>query len=151
MRDYPEWWKAEHATFRDAVKARFGMSHRKACYLMRIVDALVVSDIPYSKVEHLGWSKLKELAPILTRENVDEMVALADRLTVVALRAHLKGHTPLDTVTFQVSPDHRARIDAALEHAMAELALDSSRAEDRGKALAAIMEAYLAGCQHDRD
>ena len=57
-----------------------GSQGRKARYLISIYDNLVTKMIPWEKVSHLGWTKLKDLAPVLTPENVDEWVAKAEKL-----------------------------------------------------------------------
>lgn len=87
-------WFEGSESFDAFVHTKFGFQARKARYLISIYENLVTKNIPWEKVSGLGWTKLKELAPILTLENVDEWVAKAEKLTVVELIAALKAGTP---------------------------------------------------------
>jgi hypothetical protein len=82
------WW-SKFASFEAYVFEQFGFKLRKAQYLIATYDSLVSNKIPWSKVQHLGWTKVKMLAPILTLENVGEWVAIAGPLTVLQLHAML--------------------------------------------------------------
>jgi len=87
-------WFEGYPSFDEFVFERFGFQGRKARYLIQIYDNLVTKQIPWDKVSHLGWTKLKDLAPILTPENVDEWVAKAEKVTVLELQALLKAGQP---------------------------------------------------------
>src|SRR5674476_411675 len=104
------------------------MQARKAYYLIAIYTDLVTKQIAWEKVKHLGWTKLKELAPILTPENTDEWVAKAEKLTVMELIAALKaGTSPSDitgktsddvtTLKFKLKPDQLEIVQAAVAKA----------------------------------
>lgn len=120
--------------FKGWVESEGGMAYRKAMYLITIYNSLVTSNVPWEKVGHLGWTKLKELAPILSPENVDEWVALAESSTVLqlqeAIKAATKGTTEdttpspteeapktVTTKTFKLHADQRATVEEALEKA----------------------------------
>ena len=87
-------WFEGSESFDAFVFENYGFQGRKARYLISIYDNLVTKQIPWEKVAHIGWTKLKDLAPILTPDNVDEWVAKAEALTVVELQAALKAGTP---------------------------------------------------------
>ena len=92
------WWNEDYSSFKAYIEDQFGIHYRKAMYLIAIYNGLVQSDIPYEKVSHLGWSKIKELADIISVDNVDEWVEKANSMTVMALREEVKkakqnGHT----------------------------------------------------------
>lgn len=150
-----EWWKGENDSFKGFIQDNFGLHYRKAMYLINIYDKLVEANIPWAKVSGIGWTKLKELADILTPENVDEWVAKANSMTTLNLQAAVKaaksgelgteGTTDPDssgvsTVTFKVHPDQKESINKAVEQAMEEAAT-----EFKGVALEAICLNYLAG------
>jgi hypothetical protein len=82
------WW-SKFASFDVFVFEQFGFKLRKAQYLIATYDHLVTKQIPWSKVQHLGWSKVKMLAPTLTLENVDRWVAKAGPLSVLELQGAL--------------------------------------------------------------
>jgi len=86
-------WFEGHDDFDQYVSKVFGFESRKARYLMGIYTELVEKQIPWEKVAHLGWTKLKDLAPFLTLENVDEWVEKVQNLSFKEMRTLLKGDT----------------------------------------------------------
>lgn len=124
-------WFEGYADFDTFVMERFGFASRKAAYLMQIYKDLVAKQIPWAKVSHLGWTKLKELSPILTLENLEDWVAKAEKLTVMELMAALKAKTAPDATTkttdefvpfkLKVHADQKATIDTAIAKAKGEL------------------------------
>ena len=127
-------WFEGFEFFDDFVYEKYGFQGRKARYLINIYDNLVTKMIPWEKVSHLGWTKLKELAPIITPENVDEWVAKAEKLTVVELIAALKAAKPTEEgektakttdevvkITFKLKPDQAEVVTQALAKAKGEL------------------------------
>lgn len=145
-------WFEGSESFDTYVAANFGFQVRKAKYLIEIYENLVTKQIDWSKVSKLGWTKLKELAKILTPENTDEWVAKAANLTVLELLALLKGTsqtgattsgaTTDDTTTmkFKFKPDQVATVQGALAKAKGEL-----NTEYDTVALENIASAYLGG------
>lgn len=125
-----------YESFRAFVEADCGINYRKAMYLIEIYNGLVESGVEWDKVKHLGWTKLKELAKILTPANVDEWVALIDgqEMTVLQLQEHIRaleaGSAPAaedasvaaeskktTTMTFKLHEDQKATIREALDKA----------------------------------
>lgn len=150
-----DWWQGDSPTFKSFIEDNFGIHYRKAMYLVKIYDGLVEAEIPWNKVSGLGWTKLKELADILTQENCDEWVDKASNMTTLNLQAAVKafksgelgtdGTTDPDssgvsTVTFKVHPDQKETIKEAIDQA-----LEESGTEFKGVALEAICMNYLAG------
>jgi len=149
------WWEGESDTFKLFIPEKFGLQYRKAMYLINIYDSLVEAEIPWHKVSGLGWTKLKDLADILTNENVDEWVELANELTFLNLKERIKafkagelstdGTTDPDssgvsTITFKVHPDQKETIKNAVDKA-----LEDADTEFKGVALEAICLNFLAG------
>lgn len=127
-------WFEGYPAFDDFVYDKFGFQGRKARYLISIYDNLVTKQIPWDKVGHLGWTKLKDLAPILTPENVDEWVAKAEKMTVVELQAILKAAQPSEEgektaktsdevvkITFKLKSNQAEVVQLALAKAKGEL------------------------------
>jgi hypothetical protein len=145
-------WFEGSESFDAFVFQKFGFQARKARYLIGIYENLVTRNIPWEKVAGLGWTKLKELAPVLTVENVDEWVAKAEKLTVVELIAALKAGTPeavdaaikttSDSTKFTVKlkKDQLETVTQALAKAKAE-----AQTEFDSVALEMICTGYNAG------
>lgn len=153
-----DWWKDTGAeTFRQFIEGHFGIHYRKAMYLISIYAALVESGVPFEKLSGLGWSKVKELTPVITLDNVDEWVERAQTMTVLQLNEAVKqakmgtlaktDETPgestgVTTFTAKVHPDQKATIEQAIEQAMKE-----ADTEFKGVALEAICLNYLSGAK----
>jgi hypothetical protein len=126
-------WFEGYSDFDGFVYEKYGFQGRKARYLVSIYDNLVSKQIPWEKVSHLGWTKLKDLAPILTPDNVDEWVAKAEKCTVKELQALLAanqndgGETTQKTtdevvkMSFKFKPDQADVVSQAIAKAKGEL------------------------------
>lgn len=145
-------WFDGYESFAVFVFDKFGFQKRKAEYLMDIYTNLVTKQIPWEKVAGLGWTKLKDLAPHLTAENVDEWVAKASTATVIELQAMLKAGAPEDSgaapktksdvSAFKVvlKNDQIETVNKAMAKAKAEVGSDFDNV-----ALEALCSAFLAG------
>lgn len=128
--------------FKSFVETESGIAYRKAMYLIGIYNGLVESGVKWDQVQHLGWTKLKELASFLTPENVEEWVALAENMTVIQLQEHIKAQSAGDsavgegdeaateavkttTITFKVHTDQKETIKEALVKCKHETGTDS--------------------------
>lgn len=127
-------WFEGFENFDGFVYEHYGFQGRKARYLIEIYDNLVTKQIPWEKVSHLGWTKLKDLAKTLTPENVDDWVAKAEKCTVLELQALLKaGQVPGEgektakttddvvKMAFKFKPDQADVVQQALAKAKGEL------------------------------
>ena len=130
-------WFEGYESFDLFVYEKYGFQGRKARYLINIYTELVTKQIPWEKVAGLGWTKLKELAPILTLDNVDEWVNKASAVTVLELIAMLKAKlnssgkessekTTDDVVVlkFKMNFEQAETVKAALAKAKGELGTD---------------------------
>jgi len=82
----------DQRSFRDHVEARFEkLKFRKARYLMQLYNGLIQAGVGWGEVSDIGWTKLIELLPVLTAENVAEWVEKAKNLTVASLREAVKA------------------------------------------------------------
>lgn len=144
-------WFEGFESFDVFVYEKFGFQARKARYLIQIYSDLVTNQIPWEKVSGLGWTKLKDLAPVLTQDNVDEWVAKAEKLTVLELQNLLKGaNLPSDAsnkttddtqiLKFKVKNDQLETVQAALNKAKAEVGTEFDNV-----ALENICAGYLGG------
>jgi hypothetical protein len=128
------WWEGKSfENFRTFVEAEFGLAYRKSMYLITIYNYLSESGVPYEAVKHLGWTKLRELAGVLTLENMDEWIERAQDMTVIQLVDYIKASatvvdpdgetkvmtsaTELTTLTFKVHDDQKEVIKEAVEKA----------------------------------
>jgi hypothetical protein len=126
-----------YESFRAFVENAHGLKYRKVMYLIANYNGLVKSGVRWSQVEILGWSKLKEVIPILTKENVTEWVDLitGQEMTVIQLQEYIKALTAGDTLpktdtaeakktvtmTFKLHEDQKATVKEALDKAKHEV------------------------------
>ena len=144
-------WFEGYESFDVYVYEKFGFASRKDRYLMEIYDELVTKQIPWDKVQHLGWTKLKDLAKYLTLDNLDEWVAKAEACTVVELQAMLKASTGssgaetdvtsnISLLKFKLLNDQIETVTMALNKAKAEC-----NTEHDNVALEMICAGYVGG------
>ncbi len=143
--------------FNEFVETIYGMKRRKAWYWIRIYDDLIESGVPWNKIKDVGWTKLRDLAAILTLENVDEWVQRALSYTRLQLKEAIakakagslatSGITPTDdeksnvtTYSVKMHQDQKTLIEEAIEKALIE-----AKTEFKGVALEAICMNYLSG------
>lgn len=144
-------WFEGFETFDEFVFEKYGFGGRKARYLVGIYDNLVTKMIPWEKVSGLGWSKLKELAPVINVDNVDEWVAKAEKMTVAELIAVLKAEKgepagkikttdEFTKVSFKLKADQVEIVQQALSKAKGEL-----HTEHDSVALENVCAGYVGG------
>jgi len=143
-------WFEGFDSFDDFVVEKFGFAGRKARYLMQIYTDLVTNSIPWEKVAGLGWTKLKDLAPILTLENLDEWVEKASACTVAELQALLAGAPKekadgkttddIQTIKFKLKNDQVETVNHALAKAKGEVGTEFDNV-----AIENICALYLSG------
>lgn len=124
-------WFEPYASFREFVEKEHGMHYRKAMYWVGIYNALAAAKVTWTKVKGLGWTKLKELAQVITEENQDQWIEIAQNSNTLTLIETVKKHLAKDapkaiedqttktvtTKTFKVHDDQKATIDAAIAKA----------------------------------
>lgn len=126
------WWQTEdnkYPTFRAYIEQEHGLEYRKATYWIAIYNALAKSDVPWEKIKTVGWTKLNEIAKVLTVENVDDWVAKAEKVNTLTLHDMVKKEseggatddgTPVETEkvttkTFKVHAGQKEVIEAAIK------------------------------------
>lgn len=145
-------WFEGSESFDAFVAQRYGFQGRKARYLIDIYTHLTSKNIPWEKVANLGWSKLKDLAPILTLANLEEWIKKAEALTVLELQAALKANEPTaadesakttsDSTTWKVKlkKDQLDTVSSAIAKAKSE-----TQTEFDSVALESICMGYMGG------
>lgn len=75
----------------------FQVNKRKAYYLIGIYENLSKSNIAVAQVKQIGWTKLKEIAHLLTQDNVEYWVQIATENSTKSLLALLKSKATADS------------------------------------------------------
>lgn len=150
-------WFGDHSTFKAYVEAETSMEYRKALYLISIYNSLVEANVPWELAAPVGWSKLKDLATILTEDNAKAWLEKAAGITQAQLAADIAvykkelaaGNTttssapPSDSTVKQwavkLHEDQKDTVEAAVDKAMKEGNTDS-----KAVALEYIATDYLA-------
>lgn len=78
------------STFEEYCKAELDVAYRKAMYLVEIWDKVKSLNIPKERISKLGWTKMKDLAAVITEENYKEWLAKADKMTTRELTDAVK-------------------------------------------------------------
>jgi DNA-binding transcriptional MerR regulator len=120
-----------YENFSQYVQGRFGIKYRKAMYLMGIYTGLLNAGVAWDQVKNVGWTKLKTIIGILTKDNVDEWVQKAAAMNTISLEQAVKdfqssGESPTEPVsnmktkTFKFAADQMEIVDDALTKAKAQ-------------------------------
>ncbi|MBN7763694.1 hypothetical protein JYP52_21380 [Nitratireductor aquibiodomus] len=127
--------------FRDFINAT-GMSRRKVYYLVAVDKTFTPLKIPKKKLVDLGWTKLTTIQPHVTKQNVHELLEIADKHNVADIKRYLKGEPIGDnskSLVLYFSPEEHSKIMEALEQHGAS---KSGRGlVDKEKAILKILEA----------
>jgi hypothetical protein len=117
---------AGYKSFREFVETVYG-DYGKALHAAKIYKKLVDLEIPWSAVEEIGWTKIRVLLDVVTKENVKQWVAQAKGMNFPTLKAHVKAEKqksksgteeapkPVASKTFQLHEDQKEAVNAALE------------------------------------
>lgn len=122
-------WYQPYPSFKDFVQGEYGIQYRRAMYFISIYNDIIASGIPYEKVKDIGWTKLKEIASVLTTDTVDKWVELAKNNTALQLADLVsqakKTNTALPSSqkseitskTFKLHNDQKELVEEALSKA----------------------------------
>lgn len=114
-------------TFREYCEQELEIGYHKATYFMDIWDKVKTLELPKSKVTKLGWTKMKDIAAVVTKENAEELLEKASSMSSRELTETVKTMRKSDpnkdknvpvTVTFSVKmgeSEHRVVLDAIEE------------------------------------
>ncbi len=144
-------WKGSFNSLQEFIEAQ-GIAYHKGMYLIRTFNTLVGIDVPWSKVQHLGWTKLKELSLIITQDNADQWIEVATHCSVLQLAEAIRqarsagdDEAPTDmpdvvAMVFKVHPEQKHNIDLAIAKAKKAMGTEYITV-----ALDAICLNYLSG------
>lgn len=150
-----DWYKQSgHTNFKDYVLDKFDMKHAKARYMIRIYRKVLELGLPWSVVETIGWSKFREIEPVLTKKNAKGWFQKAKALNVVSLQEQVRearkgtgdsienpsAESNVTSMSFKAHDDQRSVIDEAITSALID-----ADTESRTVALTAICLGYTAG------
>jgi hypothetical protein len=103
------------ALFQQVVKKRLGP--RKAYYLVEISRKFEPLPISRARLKKIGWTKLQIIGQHVTKDNVEELVSLAEQLKTKQLERKMQGDEPLNNahcVLMYFSPKQYAEFEEAL-------------------------------------
>jgi hypothetical protein len=96
-------------------KGRLG--RRKAYYLVEVSRKFEPLPISPARLKKIGWTKLQIIGQNVTKDNVEELVSLAEQLKTKQLERKMQGEEPLGNahcVLMYFSPKQYAELEEAL-------------------------------------
>ena len=96
-------------------KGRLG--RRKAYYLVEVSRKFAPLPIGPARLKKIGWTKLQIIGRHVTKDNVEELVSLAEQLKTKQLERIMQGDDPLGNahcVLMYFSPKQYAELEVAL-------------------------------------
>jgi hypothetical protein len=145
-----KWYaSAGYVDFASYVERRHGFKRRKAYYLVQIYGAVAGLGLGWDELKPIGWTKLKELAPVLTDSNAAEWLAraAAPGMTVAKLRDLVQACREEASVPFAEGPPERTtpRTFALDDEQLGILAQALAKAKaEVGTGLDAVALAHIA-------
>jgi hypothetical protein len=103
------------ALFQQVVKKRLG--RRKAYYLVEVSRRFEPLPISRARLKKIGWTKLQIIGQHVTKDNVEELVGLAEQLKTKQLERKMQGDEPLNNahcVLMYFSPKQYAELKEVL-------------------------------------
>jgi len=142
------------ATFKEFIKAspHFDFGYRKAMHLQEIYLKLIELDVPWKAFDGIGWTKVRVLPPVLTKENIAEWVEKAKAMNTETLKAEVKAalaggkqkaegeSSNVKTKTFKFPEDQIEIVQLALKKAKTE-----GKTEHDSVAFVRICHSYTGG------
>jgi hypothetical protein len=102
--------------FQQVVKKR-GLGRRKAYYLVEVSRKFEPLPISRARLKKIGWTKLQIIGQHVTKDNVEELVNLAEQLKTKQLERKMRGDDSLNNahcVLMYFSPKQYAEFEEAL-------------------------------------
>jgi hypothetical protein len=102
--------------FQEVIK-KSDLGRRKAYYLVEVSKIFDPLPISRARLKKLGWTKLQIIGKHVTKDNVEELVELAESLPVKILERRMRGEKPIKKahcVVMYFSPEHYEQLEAAL-------------------------------------
>jgi hypothetical protein len=86
-------WFGTYPDFKSYIEGEHGFHIRKAQYLMSLYNGLCDLGLPWSDLKKVGWTKLRELLPVIDKDNAASWInkASGDDMTVIKLGALVKA------------------------------------------------------------
>lgn len=78
-RDYHTTWGFD--SFEDYADKELDVDYRKARYLIDIWDKIKDLALPKARIAKLGWTKMKEIAAVITKKNAMKLLDQAEKMT----------------------------------------------------------------------
>jgi hypothetical protein len=93
------------------------LGRRKAYYLVEVSRKFEPLPINRARLKKIGWTKLQIIGQHVTKDNVEELVSLAEQLKTKQLERKMRGGKPLikaHCVLMYLSPKQYAELKEAL-------------------------------------
>jgi hypothetical protein len=70
-------WFGQYKNMEEFCKAELELSYRTARYMMVCYEGILEAGLTADQVQQMGWSKLKDVVPLLNKDNVEDWVQKA--------------------------------------------------------------------------
>jgi len=127
-KEYPELWGYEEgpAGFREFCDDELNVGYRKSMYMVDIWDKVVEYKLDKRKVAALGWTKMKDIATVITEKNAKEWLEKAKEMSTREVSEAVKisrkpdggdGVPSIVTMKFQMGDSEANIVTDALSEA----------------------------------
>lgn len=87
-----DWYKEDgYNSFGRFIENGLGIPRSTAYACIRLFNELVESGVPWSDVKHLGWSKVRYLARVITKGTAKYWIAKAEKYNTTQLKEYIRA------------------------------------------------------------
>ena len=142
----------DYERFRDYIEAAHGIRYHKAMQVAQIYRKVLDLNLPWSEFESIGWTKMRLVLDVVTKENIKEWVANAKAMNNHSLKALVEaekhngeadtGQMPktITTKTFKLHADQKELVEDVLLKVSEVTGSDVDSVN-----LEAVFQAFLSG------
>jgi hypothetical protein len=142
----------DYKSFRDYIEAAHGIRYDKAMHAAKIYRKLLDLNLPWSELESIGWTKVRSVLDVVTKENIKQWIANAKAMNYHSLKVLVEaekhngeadtGQMPktITTKTFKLHADQKELIEDVLLKVGEVTGSDVDSVN-----LEAVFQSYLSG------
>jgi hypothetical protein len=83
---HEDWYKNYgFSSFDEYVQSELGISKSTAYYHRALYEHVVDAELSWTKLQHIGWTKIRSVLKYINKDNVDEWIVVAETMTAAEL------------------------------------------------------------------
>lgn len=118
------WSSWGFVSFQEYCESELELQYRKARYLVSIAEAVARARVSWDRIVHIGWTKMRTIAPLLTNDNSDLWLDRAETCTQDQL-VQMTKDVSSGTSEVSVSPQRIVNVQLRMNEDQSSIILDA--------------------------